>query len=192
MLIYGLTGSIAMGKSTAARMLRHFGLPVYDSDYVVHEFYKSDAVELLRPYFPDAIISGTVDRVSLSNYVLNSPENLRKLESIVHPYVEKQREDFLAFKKLSGSKIVFVDIPLLFEIGDERMVDRIVVVSASEETQRSRALARANMTIAKFEAIKSKQIPDTDKRRMAHYIISSDHGFDHMRSQIKSLLRSVN
>lgn len=191
MLVLGLTGSIAMGKTTAARMFRQQGTPVYDSDATVHDFYRYDAAQFLRPHFPDAVISGAVDRKKLSDYVLENPNNMTILESIVHPYVERKRNEFIRKNKLHGTGIIVLDIPLLFEIGGDRSVDMILVVSASEEIQHTRALARPNMTHEKFISIKSKQIPDAQKRRRAHYVISSEHGYEHMESQIKSVLRTV-
>ncbi|MCC2096939.1 MAG: dephospho-CoA kinase [Hyphomicrobiales bacterium] len=191
MKIIGLTGSIAMGKSTAATMFVELGVPLHDSDATVHEFYQTDAAPLLAPHFPDAIVDGKVDRGKLSGYVINNKENMQRLESLVHPFVEASRNSFVARQRQSGAAIVVVDIPLLFEIGGVDLVDIIAVVSAGEDTQRQRALARPNMTVEKFEAIKAKQLPDAQKRAQAHYVISSEHGFDATRSQIRSLLRAL-
>jgi dephospho-CoA kinase len=191
MKIIGLTGSIAMGKSTAARMFTDMGVPLHDSDAAVHQFYEHDAAELLAPHFPEAVVSGRIDRGKLSGYVINNSENMRLLESIVHPFVETSRNEFVSNHRVTGQILAVVDIPLLFEIGGEQLVDVVVVVSAAEETQRQRALARQNMTSEKFEAIKAKQIPDAQKRMRAHYVVSSDYGFDHTRCQIQALIRAL-
>jgi dephospho-CoA kinase len=191
MKIIGLTGSIAMGKSTAARMFTDMGVPLHDSDAAVHQFYEHDAAELLAPHFPEAVVAGRIDRGKLSGYVINNSENMRLLESIVHPFVETSRNEFVSNHRVAGQSLAVVDIPLLFEIGGEQLVDVVVVVSAAEETQRQRALARQNMTSEKFEAIKAKQIPDAQKRMRAHYVVSSDHGFDHTRCQIQALIRAL-
>ena len=116
---------------------------------------------------------------------------MRLLESIVHPFVETSRNEFVSNHRVAGQSLAVVDIPLLFEIGGEQLVDVVVVVSAAEETQRQRAFARQNMTLEKFEAIKAKQIPDTQKRMRAHYVVSSDYGFDHTRCQIEALIRAL-
>jgi dephospho-CoA kinase len=191
MKIVGLTGSIAMGKSTAAKMFTEMGVPLHDSDAAVHRFYERDAAERLAPHFPEAIIGGKIDRGKLSGYVINNSENMRLLESIVHPFVESSRDAFISEHRYAGRNLVVVDIPLLFEIGGEQLVDVIVVVSATEETQRQRALARENMTLEKFEAIKARQIPDAQKRMRAHYVVSSEYGFDHTRHQIRDLIRAL-
>ena len=191
MVTIGLTGSIAMGKSTAAKMLRSMGVPVYDSDASVHEFYQNEAAAVLRPHFPDAIVDGSIDRRILSGYVLDNHGKMALLESLVHPVIEKNRIQFMAGMKTAGYRIIAIDIPLLFETGGDRQVDVIAVVSASLKTQRERALARHDMTEEKFEAIRLKQVSDREKRQKAHYVISSETSFDHMNSQLAAMLRAL-
>jgi dephospho-CoA kinase len=191
MLILGLTGSIGMGKSTTAAMFRAEGTPVHDSDASVHELYKGGAVPIIAQHFPDAVVDGSVDRGKLAAAVLGKPNQLSLLEQLIHPLVGQQRERFLAINRRAGTKLVVVDIPLLFEIGGERDVDIIVVSSAPDEVQEQRVLARSNMTREKFLAIKAKQTPNTEKCRRAHVIIDTGRGMDTARAQVRALLRSL-
>jgi len=191
MRIIGLTGSMAMGKSTAARMFQELAVPVFDSDAAVHEFYRQDGPKVLAPHFPDAVVDGIVNRQVLSKYVVENSDNLKLLENIVHPVIGKKRSNFLSKQKETGSRRVVVDIPLLFEIGWETSVDIILVVTASKTTQKTRALLRTDMTVEKFEKIIANQIPDSEKRARAHYVISSEFGFNYTRSQIHALLHAI-
>lgn len=191
MLIIGLTGSIGMGKSTTAAMFRDEGLPVHDSDATVHRLYAgSGAVEIAK-HFPDAVSGGSVDRAKLASIVLPSPENMRLLESIIHPLVEQSRQEFVARCTSEGRRFCMVDIPLLFEIGGENLADVIVVVSASDAVQEARVLARPGMTREKFLAIRTKQIPNAEKRRRAHWVIDTGAGMAAARRQVRELLRAL-
>ena len=191
MKIIGLTGSIAMGKSATGNMFREQGIPVNDSDAVVHELYRNEAVPLLAERFPDAVRSGEVNRTKLGEIVLQDAAQLKLLESIIHPLVEQKRQKFLEEMRKSGATLAVVDIPLLFEIGAQESVDIIAVVSASTDIQRDRALARPGMTLEKFESICAKQIPDKKKRQWAHFVIRSDHGFAHARRQVEAIIRAL-
>lgn len=191
MKVIGLTGSIAMGKTTTAQMFRNQGIPVNDSDFVVHQLYKGEAIPLIERHFPQAIVDGMVDRNILGKYVLNDGSNLKLLESIVHPLVQQKRSDFIRSHAQAGYRLIVLDIPLLFETEGQGEVDLVVVVSASSEIQRKRALSRSGMTEAKFQAILSKQLPDMEKRRRAHCVIRSDLGIEIARQQVKALLRAL-
>jgi dephospho-CoA kinase len=191
MLILGLTGSIGMGKSTTAAMFRAEGIPVHDSDASVHELYKGAAVPIIAQHFPDAVVDGSVDRGKLAVAVLGKPDQLSLLERLIHPLVGQQRESFLSINRRAGTKIAVVDIPLLFEIGGEWDVDIIVVLSAPDDVQEKRVLARPNMTREKFLAIKAKQTPNAEKCRRAHVIIDTSRGMDAARTQVRGLLRSL-
>ena len=193
MIILGLTGSIAMGKSETARMFREAGVPVFDADEAVHALYSEsgDAVKPISEHFPEAIINGAVDRTELGQIVLNNQEYLKVLESIVHPLVQNQRSNFLQSSERQGQPIVVLDIPLLFETHGESQVDKIVVVSAPAELQRSRALARPGMTEEKLESILAKQMPDSEKRKRADFIVDSSRGLDYARQQVEDIIETV-
>ncbi len=191
MIILGLTGSIGMGKSTTAQMLREFGLPVHDADAAVHELYRGSATAPIEAAFPGTVISGAVDRQLLAQQVLHNPAALKKLESIVHPLVSRHRDDFLSRCRAGHMAAAVLDIPLLFETGAQNLVDRVIVVTAPTELQRSRVLARPNMTPARLDAILAQQMPDIQKRAQADFIVDTSHGMLSARKQIKDILESL-
>jgi dephospho-CoA kinase len=190
MLILGLTGSIGMGKSTTSKMFQDEGVPVYDADAAVHALYASGgaAVGPVEAAFPGVVVNGAIDRAKLSAQVVGNSEALAKLEAIVHPLVGAHRIGFFEETKAKGHEIVVLDIPLLFETGGEKRVDKGVVVSAPADVQRERVLARPEMTAEKFEAILARQTPDADKRARADFVIDTGQGLDHARQQVRDLL----
>lgn len=190
-MIIGLTGSIGMGKSTTADMFRAEGVPVYDSDKVVHEIYRGPAATEIEKLFPGTVIGGGVDRSKLAARVVDDPEALRGLENIVHPLVRKRQHEFLESCRRRGDKLVVLDIPLLFETTSDAIVDATVVVSAPEDVQKARVLARPDMTEQKFTALLAKQIPDSEKRRRADFVVHTGRGFDFARAEVRDILRSL-
>ena len=186
-----LTGSLGMGKSTAAKFFAAAGVPVHDADAVVHALYEGEAVAPIEQAFPGATANGKVDRAKLAGMVLNDSAALSRLEAIVHPMVAAARERFLAAARSAGTPVVLLDVPLLFETGGDGHCDAVVVVSAPLEMQRQRALERPGMTEDKFAAILRKQMPDAEKRRRADFIVDSSQSFDHTRAQIGDILRRV-
>jgi dephospho-CoA kinase len=191
MIIVGLTGSIGMGKTTTAALFADEGVPVNDADQVVHDLYRSDAVEPIRAMFPDVIVDGVVDRKKLSENLAKNPAKFADLEAVVHPLVRAREKAFLDEQRALGKKVVVLDIPLLFETGGDRRVDKIVVVSCEPDVQRQRVLSRPGMTPEKFELILSRQTPDAEKRARADYVIDTGHGIDMARSQVKTLLKEL-
>jgi len=184
-----LTGSVAMGKTTAARFFAEAGVPVHDSDAVVHALYEGEAVPAIERAFPGSTANGKVDRGKLAAMVLNDRAALRRLEAIVHPLVSASRDRFVAEQR--GAAVVLFDVPLLFETGLDRGCDAVVVVSAPPEVQRQRALERPGMTDEKFAALVAKQMPDAEKRRRADFVVDSSGDFAHTRAQVHDILRRV-
>lgn len=193
MLLIGLTGSIGMGKSETAKMFRELGVPVYDADAAVHKLYEKGgkAVEPLRAAFPSAIVDDAVDRKALSRAVLGLPDQMKKLEAIVHPLVGEVQMEFLTDNMKAGTSMVVLDIPLLYETGGEARVDVVVVVSAPYDIQKTRVLARPDMDEAKFAAIHAKQVADEEKRKRADFIVESDKGLDHARAQVAAIIEAL-
>lgn len=185
----GLTGSIGMGKSTTAKLFAEEGCAVWDADAAVHRLYARGgaAVEPLRAAFPDAIIDGAVDRAALKRIMAADPTALPRIEAIVHPLVA---EDRAAFKAAATSDILVFDIPLLFETGGDAAMDAVACVSVSPETQEARVLERGTMTPQQFEMIRSKQMPDAEKRARADYVIVTDT-LDHARAQVQTIVRQI-
>ncbi|MFC4624459.1 dephospho-CoA kinase [Daeguia caeni] len=188
MIVLGLTGSIGMGKSTAAKMFAEAGVPIYSADEAVHRLYSGRAVPLIEAAFPGTVVDGKVDRQKLSACVVGKPEELKKLEAIVHPLVREEEKAFLREAEASGAPIALLDIPLLFETGTEGRVDRVVVVSAPADVQRARVLAREGMSEEKLDAILARQMPDEEKRRRADFVIDTSGSFDELRQQIHDLI----
>ncbi|PLP57177.1 dephospho-CoA kinase [Mesorhizobium loti] len=191
MIVLGLTGSIGMGKSTAAKMFRETGVPVHDSDEAVHRLYAGAAAPLIEAAFPGVTRYGTVDRALLSQRVLGDAAALKTLEGIIHPLVRADADAFLARQRDAGKPLSVLDIPLLFETGGRDRVDKVVVVSASAEQQRGRVLARPGMTEEKFESILAKQVPDAEKRRLADYVVDTGSGFDVTREAIRAIIAEL-
>ena len=193
MRVIGLTGSIAMGKSTAAQAFQNLGLPVFDSDAAVHTLYAKDgaAVGPLQKLVPQAIAGGAVDRQALSARIRQSPELLAEVDKIVHPLVRQQQEHFLKQCEAQGADLAVLDIPLLFETGRDQQVDVIVVVSAPAEIQRERAMARPGMTAEKLDQLIARQMPDAQKRARAHFIVDSSGPLEANAQQIARIVAQL-
>jgi len=191
MFILGLTGSIGMGKSTAAKFFAEEGVPVHDADAAVHRLYEGEAVAPIEAAFPGSTANGNVDREKLGRQVVGKPDAIKRLEDIVHPLVRQSEKRFLAEAEQNGASIVVLDIPLLYETGGEQRCDAVVVVSASSETQRQRVLGRPGMTEEKFAGLLAKQIPDDEKRRRADFVVDSSHGLESAHAQVREILDRV-
>ncbi|KEO57708.1 MULTISPECIES: dephospho-CoA kinase [Thalassospira] len=178
MVILGLTGSIGMGKSTAAGMFRYLGVPVHDADASVHHLMAPDgaAFEPIISAFPHVLQDGRIDRQILGPIVFADSDALKCLEAILHPLVRGDENRFLKQNRLAQRPLVVLDIPLLFETAGEKRCDQVAVVSAPEFIQRQRVMARSGMTEAKFSAILAKQMPDREKCRKADFIIPTGLG----------------
>jgi dephospho-CoA kinase len=192
-LLIGLTGSIGMGKSETAKMFARAGVPVYDADATVEALYAKggEAVGPVSAAFPKALHDGSIDRAALSEIVTDDRAALRRLEEIVHPLVRKKRERFIERAARAGAALVVLDIPLLFETGSECEVDIVVVVSAPEEIQRARVLAREGMSEEKFAALLARQVPDAEKRAKADFVIDTGKGLAHAEGEVQAIIAAV-
>lgn len=185
----GLTGSIGMGKSTTAELFASVGCAVWDADAAVHRLYDSGgtAVSAMQAWFPDAIKNGRIDRMTLKGIISNNPEALSKIESIVHPLVAQDRENF---RRTAKSDILVFDIPLLFETGGDREMDAVACVMIDAETQKNRVLERGTMTLEQFLQIRHKQLPIEDKTARSDYVIVTDT-LAHAREQVENIVADV-
>ncbi len=191
MFVLGLTGSIGMGKSTTAALFRKAGVPVHDSDAAVHALYAGEAAPLVERAFPGVTRDGIVDRALLSVRVRDDPEAMTRLEAIIHPLVREDRAAFVRAAARAGERLVVLDVPLLFESGADRECDASVVVSAPEAVQKARVFARPGMTPEWLAVIMSKQMPDSEKRRRAQFVIDASKGIPDAERQVRGLLRAV-
>ena len=191
MIRLGLTGSIGMGKSTVARMFADEGVPVFDADAVVHRLQGPEGrlVAEIERRFPGTTGPEGVDRGALAERVLGEREALQNLEALIHPAVASERKAFLAAH--ADASLVVLDIPLLFEAGGWREVDRIAVVSAPAEVQRERVLARPGMTGEKLDRILARQIPDADKRARADFVIDTGGPLDETRRAVRRIVHCL-
>lgn len=193
MKVIGLTGSVGMGKSTAAAMLRCMGVPVYDADRAVHRMMSRGgiAVAAVAAAFPGVETKGAIDRAALGKRVFGNDAAMKRLEAIIHPLVRQDERRFLNDMRRRGTALVVMDVPLLFESGRHKRYDATMVVTAPAFLQRARVLARKGMTPAQFAAILKRQMPDAKKRRRADFIVPSGLGRAVTWRCLRRVLRSL-
>ncbi len=189
--IIGLTGSIGMGKSTVAAMFVEAGIPVFDADAEVRAMQGpgGELVPAIEAAFPGSTGPEGVDRDRLGHQVFADKEALARLEAIVHPAVAAKRAAFLEANR--DRRAVVFDIPLLFERGGHEAVDLVVVVSAPEEVQRARVLARPGMTAQKLDHILGLQLPDAEKRARADRVIDTGTSLEETRAAVEALIAGL-
>ncbi|MBN8904822.1 MAG: dephospho-CoA kinase [Rhodospirillales bacterium 69-11] len=193
MKIIGLTGGIGMGKSTAANAFRRARLPVFDADAEVHRLQARGgrAVKAIEAAFPGTIRDGAVDRTALRGAVLGDKAALTRLEHILHPMVEQAEREFVGRARREGRRAVVLDIPLLLEIGADKRVDLVVVVSAPRAVQIQRVRQRRRMSTSDIEAVIARQMPDAEKRRRADVVIRTGLSRNHTLRALHRLIREV-
>jgi dephospho-CoA kinase len=193
-IILGLTGSIGMGKSTAAMTLQRLGIPLFDADRMVHRLLAQGgaAVERIAAEFPGVrAANGGIDRALLGQRVFSDPEALSRLERILHPMVEAGERRFLGLCRARRVPIVTLDIPLLFESGSERRCDYVLVVSAPRLIQRQRVLRRPGMTESRLAAILKNQMPDREKRLRADFVIPTGLSRNLSLRRLRAVVRGL-
>ena len=180
MIIIGITGSIGMGKSTIANMLKQFKIPVFDSDKEVRDILENNSTVKKQIYdlWPDVILTETnekeIDKNLLSRKIFGNTKYRKTLESIIHPKVKERRNMFI--KSVERSPIVALDVPLLYETGTDKVCDDIFLVYTNEEIQKKRVLARSSMTQKKLDLIKKAQWNDQKKRDKNPYLVTTSYG----------------
>ena len=191
MIVIGLTGSVAMGKTTAARVLRRLGVPVHDADREVHRLLGPGgaAVEAVAAAFPGVKRGRAIDRAALGRLVFADADALKRLEEILHPLVRGAERRFLARARRQRRPLVVLDIPLLLETGGEKRVDQVVVVSAPRRIQIARVMSRPGMTAARLAGVEARQMSDAEKRRRADLVIATGLGKRHSLDILRRALR---
>ncbi len=190
MIILGLTGNIGMGKSTVAEMFRYLGFPTQDADKVVHGLMgpNGEALPMVNAAFPNSVDDDGVDRAKLGEMVFGNPEKLRELEEILYPLVNKKRKEFLDQSLRKKAQIAILDVPLLFEKGLDKSCDFTAVVRAPDIIQRQRVLKRPDMTVEKFNNIKSQQMPIQQKMLKADFVIQTGLGKGKTMREVKDIV----
>jgi dephospho-CoA kinase len=191
MLVIGLTGSIGMGKTAVASHIAARGVPVLDSDSVVHRLYAGEAAAAIEAAFPGTAPASAVDRTKLSAALLAAEDGFARLEALVHPLVRRAQWRFLQEQEAAGRALGVLDIPLLFETGGDQLMDVNIVVSAPTDIQASRVLARPGMTPAKLDAILARQLPDAEKRARADFVVDTGLPWEETQAQVDKLLESL-
>lgn len=186
-----LTGSIGMGKSTVAAMFAEAGIPVFDADSIVRQLQGPGGrlVPEIERLFPGSTEDGVIDREKLAAIVLSDPDQLVRLEALMHPAVHHERTRFILDH--GDAPALLFDIPLLFETHGEENFDYVIVVSAPAELQRTRVMARPGMTEAKFQSILDRQMPDAEKRAKADFVIDTSGSFEATRAQVDQILTCI-
>ncbi len=195
MIVVGLTGSIGMGKSTAAALLRDLGVPVHCSDEAVHELLATGGagVAPVAERFPEAYHprQKNIDRAVLGSLVFNDPAARQALEALLHPLVHASQDEFLRQNARAHAPLVCLDIPLLYETGAEARVDKVIVVTAPSFIQRQRVLKRPGMNAEKFRSILALQMSDAEKRRHADYVVQTGLGLAHTRRALARIVKDL-
>ncbi len=194
MIVIGLTGSIGMGKSTVAQQFAELGAKICSADALVHELLANDSGVFteVKEHFPQAIEDGKISRGLLGRIVFSDAAKRRQLEAILHPRVQAAENHFIEKNRELGTKLVVLDIPLLFETGGQVRCDATVVVSAPAFIQRLRVMRRQGMTRAKFLSILQNQMPDKEKRKCADFVVATGLGKAHSFRQVKRIMKVLN
>ena len=187
----GLTGSIGTGKSTTAKMFAERNIPIFNADAAVHGFYRGAAAPLIEKAFPGTTRDGVVDRDALSERVLDDTNALKVLEAIVHPLVREAQDSFANESKIAGHDIAVYEIPLLFETNSPERFDAVVVTTVDPDIQKERVLERPGMTEEKLAAILKRQLPDSEKRGRADYVVDTSEGFERAREQVDTIIAEL-
>ena len=191
MIVLGLTGSVGMGKTTTAAMFRALGIPVHDADAAVHALYRGPLAVAIEAAFPGTVREGEVDRAALGARVFGDADAMARLERLVHPEVRGAQADFLEEAARLGAPAAVLEVPLLFETGADRLVDAVVVATASPEIQRARVLARPGMDEARLATVLARQLPDAQKRARADFVVDTGAGLEPARRQVEAILAAL-
>lgn len=191
MLILGLTGLMAAGKSTTAALFAAAGAAVFDADAAVRALYAGPAAAEVERLFPGTVRDGVVDRGRLSAALDRDAGALSRLEALIHPLVAAEEEAFNGRQARAGRSVLVIDSPLLLETGGAARVDAVILVTAPEPLRRQRALARPGMTEDKLALLLARQWPEAEKRAWAHFTIDTGAGREAAGKAVRDLLRAV-
>ncbi len=188
-MVIGITGGFGTGKSTAAGLLRNEGFLVLDADRIAHETLQSTnpIFQKICEKFPDALVSGFLERRKLAEIVFKSPARLKRLEKLIHPYVQKR---FLDEIKKTKKKFIALEIPLLFEAGFQKMCDRVVTVFAGTQDADARLLSQG-WTHIEIKRRRAEQWPIQKKMAKSDFVINNSGSKAETRKQVRALLKNL-
>lgn len=192
-LVIGLTGSIGAGKSTARRMFVRRGAESFCADEAVHHLMRPQgkAFKQITKLFPDCLWRNKISRKRLGRIVFENPKHLKRLENILHPLVWAEMKKSIQKAHKQKSRAIILDVPLLFETGEDRICDATICVSVSTPIQKQRVLRRKDMTPEKLKAILRQQLSDKDKRKRADYVIVTNKGFANTYRQVNFIWEEI-
>ncbi len=192
MMVVGLTGGIASGKTTVSRIFREYGVPVVCADELARKAVEpgSPGLEEVRRVFGNGVLDpqGELDRAAVAGIVFQNTQARKQLESIIHPAVSREKDRILAELESQGHKIVIVDVPLLYESSWERDFDFVVVAYAPRDVQKQRLLQRDQMSPQEAQARLDAQMDIEEKRELADWVIDNTDDLMQTRLQVKNLL----
>jgi dephospho-CoA kinase len=191
MLLVGLTGNIAAGKSSVAAQLVERGATLIDADVLAREAVAkgSPALATIIQRWGTGVLGpdGSLDRAALRRIVFTDDRERAALNAIVHPEVDRRRTRALEAARKAGAHIVVLDIPLLFETHREHEVQRIVLVDAPEAVRRERLIRDRALEPAEADAMLAAQLPSETKRARSHYVIDNDGSREKLRERVDAL-----
>jgi len=192
-VIIGLTGSIGMGKTTASNMFHRLGLPICDSDLLVHGMLAKGGTAVLpvAAEFDGVVRDGAVDRAALGQKVFSDKVALKRLEQIIHPLVRLKQVEFIKMCRRQNRVAGVLDVPLLYEVKTDQICDFTVVVSAPKFIQKQRVMARPGMTLNRFEETLDRQMPDIEKQKRADFVVPTGLNKRHTLNHLCKIIRTL-
>tara|TARA_A100001037_G_C15136397_1_gene631402 strand:- start:2032 stop:2637 length:606 start_codon:yes stop_codon:yes gene_type:complete len=192
-VIIGLTGSIGMGKTTASNMFHRLGLPICDSDLLVHGMLAKGGTAVLpvAAEFDGVVRDGAVDRAALGQKVFSDKVALKRLEQIIHPLVRLKQVEFIKMCRRQNRVAGILDVPLLYEVKTDQICDFTVVVSAPKFIQKQRVMARPGMTANRFEETLDRQMPDIEKQKRADFVVPTGLNKRHTLNHLCKIIRTL-
>ena len=191
MMVIGITGGIASGKSTVARMIARHHIPHIDADKLVHHLLAHDrnTIADIAQHFPGVVMEGTVDRKKLGAAIAGQDKQLKQLEELLHPRVRQAEEQAILRATRQRRRAIILDVPLLFETGANVLCDVVIAVTAPVTMRRRRAMRRLHMTPATFDRLLARQLTDAERCARADIVLPSTLGKADMQRRIRQLLK---
>jgi dephospho-CoA kinase len=190
MIVLGITGAIASGKSTVAAMFASTGIPVFNADAIVHEYYRGNPRAVVDA-FPDAASAGAVDRRRLAAIVEHDATAIDRLEAIIHPMVRDAAESFLRGAERNGEQLTVLEIPLLFESGLDALCDKVLVTSAPADVLAERVALRGTMSAELYRRLTDRQMPEREKLARADFVVDTAADFDDVRGRVGAVIAAL-